>query len=501
MYYNKIPVETIKEIQPLFNEVISYSQGIDINKIHSDKTFANWALNKVFFYRAFGNQCIHEFGEVEVHMSMQAKENEFQSFIRWLNRTHNYKVISCLTTYLLDKITPKEFFENKTDKILNIKTYDEEEKTLPAGTKVIRAFKFFISDEIKLRQIQDKASEIIQQDKTKGVLCLSIHPLDFLSLSENASNWRSCHALDGEFRAGNLSYLMDKSTIVAYIKSKEDKKIPRFPFPWNDKKWRNLLFFDECHTTIFAGRPYPYSSLGALTEVKKALGQLPTFDAAAQSNWRQDRIINLAYETYNEETEERNKTSLLEDEAATEVFILERHMNKFIYNPSSQSIHSIESLMKENQNQFCHYNDLLYSSTYFPLYLSLSHYPFLKPKGFEIGHEAYCLVNENHIIDPERRTDLMICDDCAEEYDPSFQIQCACCGNSVSSEDAIYVEDVDMYVCSRCYEHNMGTCGHCGRNVPINFLYTNKNNSEQHLCLACLFNKNEEERKEWRLII
>lgn len=501
MYYNKIPVETIKEIQPLFNEVISYSQGIDINKIHSDKTFANWALNKVFFYRAFGNQCIREFGEVEVHMSMQAKENEFQSFIRWLNRTHNYKVISYLTTYLLDKITPKEFFENKTDKILNIKTYDEEEKTLPAGTKVIRAFKFFISDEIKLRQIQDKASEIIQQDKTKGVLCLSIHPLDFLSLSENASNWRSCHALDGEFRAGNLSYLMDKSTIVAYIKSKEDKKIPRFPFPWNDKKWRNLLFFDECHTTIFAGRPYPYSSLGALTEVKKALGQLPTFDAAAQSNWRQDRIINLAYETYNEETEERNKTSLLEDEAATEVFILERHMNKFIYNPSTQSIHSIESLMKENQNQFCHYNDLLYSSTYFPLYLSLSHYSFLRPKGFEIGHEAYCLVNENHIIDPERRTDLMICDDCAEEYDPSFQIQCACCGNSVSSEDAVYVEDIDMYVCSRCYEHNMGTCGHCGRNVPINFLYTNKNNSEQHLCSACWFNKNGEERKEWQLII
>ena len=28
---------------------------------------------------------------------------------------------------------------------------------------------------------------------------------DYLSLSENAFNWRSCHALDGEYRAGNLS--------------------------------------------------------------------------------------------------------------------------------------------------------------------------------------------------------------------------------------------------------------------------------------------------------
>ena len=84
---------------------------------------------------------------------------------------------------------------------------------------------------------------ILQEDKIEGTLCFSVHPLDFLSSSENTYNWRSCHSLDGEFCAGNLSYMADSATMICYLKSDKEEILPRFPedIPWNNKKWRVFL--------------------------------------------------------------------------------------------------------------------------------------------------------------------------------------------------------------------------------------------------------------------
>ena len=47
---------------------------------------------------------------------------------------------------------------------------------------------------------------ILQDVKVSGDLVLSVHPLDYLSISDNNHNWYSCHSLDGEYGAGNLGY-------------------------------------------------------------------------------------------------------------------------------------------------------------------------------------------------------------------------------------------------------------------------------------------------------
>jgi hypothetical protein len=61
----------------------------------------------------------------------------------------------------------------------------------------------------------------LQQNKITGRLCFSVHPLDFLSMSENNCGWRSCQALDGDFRAAALAYMIDSSTVVAYIEEED----------------------------------------------------------------------------------------------------------------------------------------------------------------------------------------------------------------------------------------------------------------------------------------
>ena len=80
---------------------------------------------------------------------------------------------------------------------------DSDYSPAPKGMKLVRAFKYFEKNKIVLEEIQNLASRYLQEDKVKGTLCFSVHPLDFLSLSENTYNWRSCHSLDGEYRAGN----------------------------------------------------------------------------------------------------------------------------------------------------------------------------------------------------------------------------------------------------------------------------------------------------------
>lgn len=77
---------------------------------------------------------------------------------------------------------------------------------IPLGSKLSKSFKRFINSQEIVRWAQDTASRYMQENKIEGYLYLSIHPLDFLTISENNENWWSCQSLDGDYRSGNLSY-------------------------------------------------------------------------------------------------------------------------------------------------------------------------------------------------------------------------------------------------------------------------------------------------------
>ena len=67
--------------------------------------------------------------------------------------------------------------------------------------------------------------------------------------------------------------MVDKSTVICYLKSKasnKNEKLPDFPpdVPWNDKKWRVLLFFSEHWDIMFAGRQYPFFANSALDFIR-----------------------------------------------------------------------------------------------------------------------------------------------------------------------------------------------------------------------------------------
>ena len=99
-------------------------------------------------------------------------------------------------------------------------------------------------------------SQLLNTAKITGTLCLSIHPLDFMTLSDNTSDWTSCmNWSDGCHRQGTVEMMNSPNVIVAYIKSSKSMHMPGGG-EWSNKKWRELFIVDGDIITEI--KPYPY---------------------------------------------------------------------------------------------------------------------------------------------------------------------------------------------------------------------------------------------------
>jgi hypothetical protein len=205
--------------------VIEYTQHIDNSDVSN--LISNWFHSKQKIYNELlrRGELIYQYPEkLSFHMDEESKKDRYNCFIEEVVSLLNLSWSDSFVHYL-ESIGASAFYNNCLE--TNYTTIDG--KRIQAGSKAIKSFKYFIKEKRALEELQNKASEIIQEDKIEGYLCFSIHPLDFLSSSENTYNWRSCHSLDGQYRAGNLSYMCDQSTMIVYLRAEEDVQLPHFP--------------------------------------------------------------------------------------------------------------------------------------------------------------------------------------------------------------------------------------------------------------------------------
>ena len=446
-------------IQQQFNQVIAYSQGFDVNMINSDKVFAAWDANKTGFARNFlKGQLIYEFPEkVTFELQSEAKQQRKESFVEYVVNVTNFYWDDEFITYLSDVLSADEFFSNS----LSADYVMESEKKLPKGMKVIKSFKYFVEDEKLLTHLQNKASEIIQENKVEGTLCFSVHPLDYLSVSENNFNWRSCHALDGEYRTGNISYMMDDSTIVCYLKSADDVTLPRFPssVPWNNKKWRCLLHFDSTHSVVFAGRQYPFTAPAALDLIhdiiENKMDEACRIDREnAERRWYKEvRTWSHWHDDYVERSVYSNG---YDNDNDGEVAIEQDR-----YCIINHGVFDIQKIVRDPKKPM-HYNDVLRSTCYTkPYYMFVkSYYPNRNLK-FHVGADVPCLIcGEDHC----RESDSVLCPTCLISYSDSYceddYPSCTICGAAHYFEDTVWVGD--ERVCENCLPQVAFQCPICG---------------------------------------
>ena len=401
-----------EDIKEQFKSVISYSQDIPDPQI--DYVFREWEDKKAKFIERFGG-LIYEWPEpIEFTLDEAQKKIRAMEFANTVSDTFNNPILAEFIDENLDS-----FFENKVSRSSGPAT---------KGMKLLKAFKFFEPNKSALRNIQDMASQIIQENKIKGILCFSIHPLDFLSSSENTYNWRSCHALDGEYRSGNLSYMVDDVTFMVYLKGADNQKLYGFgDVLWNSKKWRMLIHVND--KIIFAGRQYPFSSKSGI-----------------------DTILNIYNNTY----VPYDATDLTEAHALSGKYLV--YANQLI---------EIGKVVKEGYNAL-NYNDVLRSTCYrYPYYAIYDPYGYhcvddLLEDPLEVGAEVPCLhCGQDLISNPE----TMRCDDCELEFgteENDVYSTCDCCGARIYVDDAISVGDDGDLICDHCFNSHTFICDCCG---------------------------------------
>ena len=410
--------------------------------------------------------------KIQFELNEDAKEERLCALIEYINNLFNS--YSNPLSQFLQTLSTEEFYSNTLEKdyILDFK----ENKKISKGSKVIKSFKYFIEDEKLLHDLQDKASIIIQENKVSGYLTFSIHPLDFLSSSENTYNWRSCHALDGEYRAGNLSYMCDPNTMIVYLAPEEKAHLPHFPVsvPWNNKKWRVLLHFSDNLQACFAGRQYPFFSPGALGAIYEVFYEhlVPTYNewfTGAQkkeqwSGWLNDYITSFEYSTGD----------------STEI--------KDGYCVIGGHIYDIYSIVKDAEGSK-HFNDVIHSSCYNNPYYMFQSKWHSKSLSFTIGSAVKCVKCGENFIDGD---DSMMCHRCECEFgdsDSDSYRTCDCCGTRFWYEDGQWVGE-DDFLCPSCVEKETFSCEACRIRTYNSEQHWDEKTS-QYICNYCFNERNE----------
>lgn len=298
MYINLIDKLSDLDKKRIENYISLY--GTSSYFIGLDKWLQNWSHSKQTLYKLLGNSFIREI-DFSYNMSKEilnqriealVKNSEFLkqyiSFCKYFideNPDIEYSNFLCLISLKNSSC----FVENATKKLIKFKKNPNAKLLqIQPGTKIIKAFNKVIdyfSDDYPFNkeafeELKINYSIILTTKKIKAKMVYSIHPLDFLTMSDNDSSWTSCMSWTdkGCYHLGTVEMMNSNNVICCYIKSDNDyffcknKNFKEDPsYWWNNKTWRNLVYITK--DIIMSGKSYPYEqedfSKILIKEVKK----------------------------------------------------------------------------------------------------------------------------------------------------------------------------------------------------------------------------------------
>lgn len=135
--------------------------------------------------------------------------------------------------------------------------------TITPGCKAIKMLGKIVKalgiDENGYEKFRQAHSQVLNQKVIRGNMCLSIHPLDYLTMSDNNCGWTSCMSWMedyGDYRLGTIEMMNSPCVIEAYVEAKD----PMFVCTkdWSNKRWRQLYIATP--ELILGNRQYPYAN-------------------------------------------------------------------------------------------------------------------------------------------------------------------------------------------------------------------------------------------------
>lgn len=400
---------------------------------HMDYFLRFWNVNKVPLYKMFGEQFILK-KEVQFSKSVESmmRDLESQLFYNCKNakaetfRKNYVNYVNCHFGDWDERERLWSFVDNS--RTLAINRWDGEDFIVPAAAtitgreiqvstncKVIKmlgklADAFGVSEGYEeYRQIH---SQILNQKRIKGTLCLSIHPMDYITMSDNDCGWDSCMKwVDeaGDYRIGTIEMMNSPCVVVAYLES--DTPMHVCDRLWNSKKWRQLYIVNE--DIILGNRQYPYVN----AELQ-----------GVAINWLRDlAMADSTFGPYEDNTTE-------------------------VHNKETNTICG-GSRVYFNIHTSMMYNDV-YDGRLAYLNPRIAKY---NTYDLNFSGPAVCTACGKEIEPDEVETYIVRCMDCDGCW------RCANCGNRHYDDN--YYEVNNCRYCDWCYHHELESCEICGKKV------------------------------------
>ena len=248
----------------LFGKELILSKEVEFIMGETELTMA--CEQRVYAYGKFGeerdNDTVYQF------YKMFREELTYTDYDReaneWRNQKHGYT--AAIANRLSELVAPytlaRNIYTGDTFFIPDPKT--GKEYKVQHGCKAIKAIAKIATmyDIPGVEDFRIAHSQILNQKKLKGTLCLSIHPLDYMTMSDNNCDWDSCMSWwnAGAYRQGTVEMMNSPMAVVAYLRASDDMYIPGGK-TWNSKKWRELIVVNEDIITNVKGYPYINESL------------------------------------------------------------------------------------------------------------------------------------------------------------------------------------------------------------------------------------------------
>lgn len=234
----------------------------------------DWADSKKKLYRLLGNQF-----QVEIPYAFEKTEavliNELNDLLNhsFIIKYHNNFISKCdveIATKLWNNESVRVYKDNKLTESVRIKPIldGKKEIQLQQGMKPLRALQKIVDNYPEIfskEEFEDfriKHSMCLNDKTIKGNLVISIHPFDFITMSDNACDWSSCMSWTdhGCYHVGTVEMMNSNNVVCAYITSENpycfDYGKKNKELVWNNKKWRQLFYVTK--DIIVGGKAYPY---------------------------------------------------------------------------------------------------------------------------------------------------------------------------------------------------------------------------------------------------
>lgn len=403
----------------IISDEFNYSKSEEIMESELENLFEGWGIcgreerTGKQFWQAIWAWWDSSFPINEYYIAFDPEPNEKRLSEEEHNR--NTKIRNGIARLLqLNSIANNKF----TGESFSITLPNGKEFKINSGCKVMKTLAK-IADAFNLPGFEDFRicqSYVTNTKMIKSNLTLSIHPLDYMTMSDNECGWHSCMswADEGCYRQGTVEMMNSPYVVIAYISDKNNMSI-NGDGEWNNKRWRQLFIVNK--DVIFSIKSYPYSD-NNITEC--VMNWLKTL-AEQNMGWSYGQETPIHW-TYDDQ--------LI---AGDQLFKISFHTN-LMYN----DVGSIS------------YHHMYYNNTK------------VMPKDYIIEYSGdsqcmWCGGTE------DLREDSLACDSCS-----GISI-CSDCGERIYKDEIYYIGN-DKY-CESCYREYMSVCDFCENDFPNNEVF------------------------------